>query len=82
VSNDRGSYRTTLAAVMRAYDELPPIVRRALANAVFAWVPQPFLTDLRRNEATPEEIVEEIAELDRKELARLARRERKRKGRK
>jgi Family of unknown function (DUF6525) len=70
VSNDRGSYPTTLAAVMRAYDKLPPVVRRALADAIFDWVPQPFLTDLRRRGYSPEKIVKLIAELDRKELAR------------
>jgi hypothetical protein len=62
---------------MRAYDKLPPVVRRALADAIFDWVPQPFLTDLRRRGYSPEKIVKLIAELDRKELARRERKQRK-----
>jgi Family of unknown function (DUF6525) len=70
VSNDRGSYPTTRAAVMRAYDKLPPAVRRALADAVFDWVPQPFLKHFRRDGWSPEEIVKLIADLDQEDLAR------------
>src|SRR5438067_11872332 len=47
-SNDRGSYRTNKANMMRAFDKLPPEVRATLANAVSNWVPQPFLTQYRR----------------------------------
>jgi hypothetical protein len=68
MGNDTGTYPTTLAAVMRAYDKLPPVVRRALADAVFDWVPQPLLTRLRRDGWSPEKIVEEIALWDREEL--------------
>jgi hypothetical protein len=64
---------------MRAYDKLPPSVRHALANAVFAWAPQPFLTDLRRGDRSPKEIVKLIANLDRKELARERKRKERRK---
>jgi hypothetical protein len=46
-SNDRGSYRTTTANMMRAYDRLPPDVRRALADANRNYVPQPLVTRLR-----------------------------------
>jgi hypothetical protein len=68
-SNERGTYPTTRANLMRAYDKLPPVVRRALANAVFNYAAQPFLTDLRRGRS-PREIVEEIARCDRLELER------------
>jgi Family of unknown function (DUF6525) len=70
VSNTSGTYRTTRAAVMRAYDKLPPVVRRALANAVFHWAPQPFLTLLRRDGWSPEEVAEEVADSDREKLDR------------
>lgn len=46
--NDPGSYRTTKAAMMRSFDQLPPSARAALANAVCNWVPQPILTGYRR----------------------------------
>jgi hypothetical protein len=39
--NSRGSYRTTKANMMRAFDRLPPEARAALADAVGNWVPQP-----------------------------------------
>ena len=79
VSNGSGSYPTTPAAVMCAYDKLPPAVRRALADAVFHWATQPFLTRLRRDGYSPEEIVELIAELEREELARYERKRRTKK---
>jgi hypothetical protein len=53
---------------MRAYDRLPPVVRRALADAVFDWAPQPLLSLLQRDGLSPEEVVEEIAGWDQEEL--------------
>jgi tricorn protease-like protein len=79
-SNERGSYRTTRKAAMRAYDKLPPSVRRALGDAVYAWAPQPFLTLLRRGGWSPKEIVKDIADLDREELE-IEQRERRKKER-
>ena len=49
--NSRGSYRTTKANMMRAFDKLPPEARAALADAVDNWVPQPILTRFRRGYA-------------------------------
>jgi len=46
--NNRGSYRTTKANMMRAFDKLPPEARAALADAVGNWAPQPILTGFRR----------------------------------
>jgi hypothetical protein len=77
MGNGSGSYRTTPKRTMRAYDELPPSVRRALSNSVFDWAAQPWLTLLRRDGWTPKEIVEDIARGDRWALNR----ERKRTGR-
>jgi hypothetical protein len=74
-SNDRGSYRTTKANMMRAFDKLPLEVRRALADASRNYVPQPLLTDLRRG--WPPSILVQLIEIwDRQELAR----DRNRKG--
>jgi hypothetical protein len=42
-----GTYRTTTAKMMAAYDELPPQARAALAQSVDNWVPQPLLTRYR-----------------------------------
>jgi hypothetical protein len=39
-----GSYRSTTALVMAAFDRLPPDVRAALRDAVDNWVPQPLAT--------------------------------------
>jgi hypothetical protein len=64
MGNGGGSYRTTLTAVIRAYDKLPPLARRALADAVFDWAPQQFLS-LHRSGASPKEIAEDIARCDR-----------------
>lgn len=38
---------TTARAMMAAFDELPPTVRRVLANSAFHWVPQTILRDIR-----------------------------------
>jgi hypothetical protein len=48
MSNTNGSYRSTLANVMNAYDKLPPSARRALQNTIFDWAPQPFATSFKK----------------------------------
>jgi hypothetical protein len=68
--NSDGSYRTTKPNMMRAFDKLPPEVRRALADAERNYVPQPLLTKLRRGWATPGGLVALIAHWDRLERAR------------
>jgi hypothetical protein len=49
--NDSGKYRTTRELVFKAFDHLPQEVRQALANAHGNYVPQPFLTDVRRGDS-------------------------------
>jgi hypothetical protein len=73
--NDRGSYRTTKANMMRAFDKLPREVRQELASASRNYVPQPLLTHLRRG-ASPGFLIALIEIWDRRELSR----ERKRRG--
>jgi hypothetical protein len=73
-SNSQGSYRTTKANMMRAFDRLPAEVRRALAGAARNYVPQPLLTKLRRGWATPGGLVALIEHWDRQERARAERR--------
>jgi hypothetical protein len=68
-TNDRGSYRTTKANMMAAFDKLPPEVRRALAGAEGNYVPQPLLTKLKRGSA-PSLALALIELWDRQELAR------------
>jgi hypothetical protein len=75
MGNSQGSYRTTPANLMRAYDKLPPVVRHALANAVFDYVPQPILTHIRRGDS-PKKIAKEIARWDRELLERKPKRKR------
>ena len=76
-NNDRGSYRTTKANMMRAFDKLPTEVRRALAAAAFNYVPQPLLTRWARGDWKPETLIWLIDYWDQRELAR----ERKRRER-
>lgn len=64
-----GSYRTTRELMMIASDRLPAEARRALANAVENWVPQPFVTKYRRGQLDAADIVQRVALWDRKELA-------------
>jgi hypothetical protein len=64
-----GSYRTTEALMMRAFDKLPPEVRRALADAVSNHVPQPLLTRLKRGD-DPDFLLTLIRIWDRQDLAR------------
>jgi len=48
-SNSKGgNYYTTAELTMAAYDKLPPAARRALANAMGNWAPQPYLTRYKR----------------------------------
>jgi hypothetical protein len=49
-----GSYRTTPALKMAAYDKLPLAVRAALAGALDNWARQPRLTALRRGKPESE----------------------------
>lgn len=46
--NSTDSYRTTRENVMKAFDKLPRDVRMALAEAPQNWVPQPYVTRIRR----------------------------------
>ena len=43
INTRAGTYRTTRRAMMSAFDELPLAARRALADAVENWAPQPLL---------------------------------------
>lgn len=54
--NSCGSYRTTREKMMKAFDKLPPECREALANAIGNYVPQPYLTMLRRGESADDVI--------------------------
>jgi hypothetical protein len=54
--------------MMRAFDKLPPEVRRALANAISNHVPQPLLTHLKRG-AEPSFVLALINIWDRQDLA-------------
>jgi hypothetical protein len=54
---------------MRAYDKLPPKVRRALQGADHNYVPQPLLTNLRRG-WEPATLVKLIRIWDRQEHER------------
>jgi len=57
--------------MMKAFDKLPPAARRALANAVDNWVPQPFLTRYRQGWfKTGSEIADRIKQADLRELAK------------
>lgn len=64
-----GNYSTTKENAMKAFDKLPPEVRSALANAAEDWVPQPFLTWLRRG-SDVKALVAIIGSWDARELAR------------
>lgn len=46
--NSAGTYATTAAKTMKAYDKLPPQVRRALAESPFNIAPQTIATAIRR----------------------------------
>jgi hypothetical protein len=65
--NDNGTYWTTLEAMMRAFDELPPSVRRALANAVFDWATPPLLREYHDGKS-PRKIIKDLARWEREEL--------------
>ena len=72
-SNSRGSYRTTPANMMRAYDKLPPTVRKALANAAFNYAPQPVLTRVRRDGWSCGAVIGLIRAWDRQEIEKVDR---------
>src|ERR1051326_9573218 len=65
-----GSYRTTTALAMAAYDRLPSEARHALADAVGNWVAQPLLTPYRRGTWDAADIVAQIDRWNRQELAK------------
>src|SRR5262245_55431785 len=66
-----GSYPTTTEAMMRAFDALPPAARKALADAIENWVPQPLLTRYRRGQfRAGGEIAAIIGRWDRNELVK------------
>lgn len=69
-NGSRGSYRTTRENVMRAFDNLPPAARIALANALDNWVAQPFLTMQRRESRSGEYIAQWIEVCNARELAK------------
>lgn len=50
VNCKEGTYRTTPELAMAAFDKLPPVARKAFANAVANYAPQPWLTRYRRGE--------------------------------
>jgi hypothetical protein len=50
MGNGSGSYRTTPANAMAAYDKLPKAVRQVLAGAYFQWAPQPWRTAWNRGD--------------------------------
>ena len=47
LTNSAGNFRTTVRAIMRAFDKLPMPVRVALSESVADWAPQPILRDYR-----------------------------------
>jgi hypothetical protein len=68
-----GSYQTTPQRTMRAFDKLPKSARKALANAVADWAPQPILTEHNRQtkgHETGAEIAATIEQWNREELAK------------
>jgi len=77
MSNGNGSYVTTSANMMKAFDKLPPTARAALANAAFNWVAQQPLTRWRNGVSgyqTGEQIAARVAEWDRNRIAKDRRR--------
>jgi hypothetical protein len=65
-----GSYRTTTALAMAAYDRLPSEARHALANAVGDYVSQPLLTWYRRGDLDAVGIIRRVDLWDRLELTK------------
>jgi hypothetical protein len=55
---------------MRAYDQLPPPARHALAEAVENWAPQPILDRYRRGAHRPGQLTGLIRQWDRKAVTR------------
>jgi Family of unknown function (DUF6525) len=73
MSNSQGSYPTTPKLAMAAFDKLPPLARRSLADAAFDWVPQQQLTRHRRG-YEDRWIAEHIAQIDRNAHERAVKR--------
>ena len=67
---ENGRYYTTLEADMRAFDELPPAARRALADSIRGnYAAQPLLRGYRRGRySTGDEIARLVHFFDQREL--------------
>ena len=68
-----GSYRTTNAQTMAAFDKLPRSVRAALRDSVENWVPQPIRTMFERRGISAADCVKQIQKWDRDELVKRER---------
>ena len=71
--NSKGTYRTAAKLSMAAFDKLPPSARKALADAVFSWAPQPVLTRWRKGlpgYRSGPDIAKTIARWDKKHLSK------------
>lgn len=63
-----GSYATNRTLTMAAYDKLPPELRAVFRDALDNYVPQPFVTQLRRGIHGPAALAKLLIEHDKKEL--------------
>lgn len=73
MGNSTGSYRARRENSMAAYDKLPPTARLALQRAVFAWAPQPILTQWRNGRKgykTGKDIAAKVAQWDAEQITR------------
>lgn len=52
----------------RAYDRLPPSIRKALQESAFDWAPYPIWRRFEAGENTAKEYVKKIAEWDRSQI--------------
>jgi hypothetical protein len=67
--NSDGPYRTTHERDLKAYDNLPPGLRKAVREAVFNWAAEPVLARLRRVRSV-KFLIGEIQMLDREQAAK------------
>jgi hypothetical protein len=65
-----GNPKPPADVVMAVYDELPPIVRRAVQDSVFDWDVTAILSALRDGRATPDEVVEHIRKFEAEHVRR------------
>lgn len=68
----RGNPKPPPEIVMAAYDDLPAIVRRAVANSAFDFDVTAILRNLRAGYVTPKQAVELIEEFERKHVSDTA----------